>query len=127
MGSAPILRTRGTWFPSYCGAGCVAAAVVEATEVFNRGAECEVMTAGPVDEPGSNSQIGSDAQREDVADCRTCELRHRCISWGWMSPGGIWFENAVILAPKPGCRGFVGRGGDIRAHFIGETSGVTEH
>lgn len=51
------------------------------------------------------------------ADCRTCELRARCISWGWTSPGGIWFENAVMLAPKRGCRGFVGRGADIRSHF----------
>jgi hypothetical protein len=85
------------------------------------------MAAGPVDEPGSNSPVMGETQRRDVADCRTCELRHRCISWGWMSPGGIWFENAVILAPKPGCRGFVGRGDDIRAHFLREARGAIEH
>jgi len=51
------------------------------------------------------------------SDCRTCELRERCISYGWRSPGGLWFEHAVVLRPKPGCRGFIGRGDDIRDHF----------
>ncbi len=54
-------------------------------------------------------------------DCRTCALRARCISYGWMSPGGLWFENAVVLHPTPGCRGYVGRGADILGHF-GETA-----
>ncbi|MCE1236584.1 MAG: hypothetical protein LWW93_09525 [Hyphomicrobiales bacterium] len=85
------------------------------------------MATGPADEPSTDLPIAGEPRREPEADCRTCELRHRCISWGWMSPGGIWFENAVILAPKPGCRGFVGRGDDIRAHFLREASGMTEH
>ena len=55
-----------------------------------------------------------------VPDCRTCDLRSRCITYGWMSPGGLWFENAVVLRPTPGCRGYVGRGADILGHF-GET------
>jgi hypothetical protein len=38
-----------------------------------------------------------------------------------MSPGGLWFENAVVLRPTPGCRGYVGRGADILGHF-GETA-----
>ncbi len=50
-------------------------------------------------------------------DCRSCELRERCISYGWMSPAGLWFENAVVLRPPAGCRGFVGRGADILGHF----------
>lgn len=56
-----------------------------------------------------------------MPDCRTCELRSRCISYGWMSPAGLWFENAVVLRPTPGCRGYVGRSADIFGHF-GETS-----
>jgi hypothetical protein len=51
------------------------------------------------------------------ADCRTCPLRARCITWGWRSPGGLWFENAVVLRPSPGCRGWIGRGPDIRRRF----------
>jgi hypothetical protein len=51
------------------------------------------------------------------ADCRTCRLRTRCITWGWRSPGGLWFENAVVLRPAPGCRGWIGRGPDIRRRF----------
>ena len=50
-------------------------------------------------------------------DCRTCELREHCISYGWRSPGGLWFENAVVLRPRPGCRGFIGRADDIRGRF----------
>ncbi|MDK9696888.1 MAG: hypothetical protein OEL76_10885 [Siculibacillus sp.] len=50
-------------------------------------------------------------------DCRTCGLRERCISYGWMSPAGLWFENAVVLRPPPGCRGYVGRSADILGHF----------
>lgn len=50
-------------------------------------------------------------------DCRSCDLRARCISYGWMSPGGIWFENTVVLRPPQGCRGYVGRGADIQSHF----------
>jgi len=81
------------------------------------------MIHGPSDEPGlppvepptaADAKIGAPG----APDCRTCDLRQRCISYGWMSPGGIWFENAVILAPKPGCRGFVGRGDEIRARFV---------
>jgi hypothetical protein len=52
-----------------------------------------------------------------AADCRTCPLRARCITYGWRSPGGLWFENAVVLRPTPGCRGYVGRGADILGHF----------
>ena len=63
--------------------------------------------------------LGSDdvVDAAPAADCRTCELRSRCISYGWRSPGGVWFENAVVLRPRPGCRGFIGRGDDIRDHF----------
>lgn len=82
------------------------------------------MIHGPSDEPGL-LPIDPSATVDERAgggltspDCRTCELRPRCISYGWMSPGGIWFENAVILAPKPGCRGFVGRGDEIRSRFV---------
>lgn len=80
------------------------------------------MMPGRSDEPSQTAAMGStetsgEAPPTETADCRTCDLRSRCISWGWMSPGGVWFENAVILKPKPGCRGFVGRGDDIRAHF----------
>lgn len=46
-------------------------------------------------------------------------MRTRCISYGWMSPGGIWFENAVVLRPTPGCRGYEGRGPDILGRFGG--------
>ena len=59
---------------------------------------------------GSAGTSGSD-------DCRVCPLRARCISYGWMSPGGIWFENAVVLRPTPGCRGYEGRGADILRRF----------
>lgn len=52
-----------------------------------------------------------------VPDCRNCGFRSRCITYGWVSPGGLWFENAVVLRPKPGCRGYVGRGADILDHF----------
>ncbi len=55
-----------------------------------------------------------------VPDCRTCSLRPSCISYGWKSPAGLWFENMVVLRPTPGCRGYVGRGADILDHF-GET------
>lgn len=61
------------------------------------------------------------------ADCRTCELRDRCISYGWRSPGGLWFEHAVVLRPKPGCRGFIGRRDDIRHHFGASESAHPEH
>lgn len=60
-------------------------------------------------------------------DCRTCELRERCISYGWRSPGGLWFEHAVVLRPKPGCRGFIGRGDDIRDHFGTREKAHAEH
>ena len=59
-----------------------------------------------------------------IPDCRTCELRSGCITYGWMSPAGLWFENAVVLRPTPGCRGYVGRGADILGHF-GETTEAT--
>jgi len=51
------------------------------------------------------------------ADCRTCALRSRCISYGWRSPGGLWFEHMVVLRPIPGCRGYEGRSADIFGHF----------
>ena len=55
---------------------------------------------------------------DDVqGDCRVCPLRSRCITYGWMSPGGIWFENTVVLRPTPGCRGYEGRGAEILGHF----------
>ena len=79
------------------------------------------MRPGSADEHFSTvpETVASEAGRsvEAVADCRTCAARARCISYGWMSPGGLWFENAVVLRPPPGCRGFVGRGEDIRRHF----------
>lgn len=59
------------------------------------------------------SETGSGPGR----DCRSCELRSRCISYGWMSPAGLWFENAVVLRPPAGCRGYVGRSADIFDHF----------
>ena len=101
-----------------------------AIAVVARGGEFETMIPGPSDEPGSTPIATSPSGDGHgigtmTADCRTCELRPRCISYGWMSPGGIWFENAVILAPKPGCRGFVGRGDEIRSHFLtARSSGV---
>lgn len=55
-----------------------------------------------------------DAERRD---CRTCAMRDRCITYGWRSPAGLWFENAVVLRPPPGCRGYVGRSADIFGHF----------
>ncbi|MBV5265008.1 hypothetical protein [Pinisolibacter aquiterrae] len=81
------------------------------------------MMPGRSDEPAQPSSGGTTPRSAEASptsagpDCRTCELRARCISYGWMSPGGVWFENAVMLRPKPGCRGFIGRGDDIRAHF----------
>lgn len=90
------------------------------------------MMPGRTDEP-PDSKIDATRPTPDAsptsveADCRTCEVRARCISYGWMSPGGVWFENAVILKPKPGCRGFVGRGGDIRAHFSAARPRGIEH
>ncbi|TBW37977.1 hypothetical protein EYW49_10205 [Siculibacillus lacustris] len=57
-------------------------------------------------------------RRAGEADCRTCGLRSRCISYGWRSPGGLWFENAVVLRPPPGCRGYVGLGPEIRSRFV---------
>lgn len=51
------------------------------------------------------------------ADCRDCALRARCITYGWRSPGGLWFEDMVVLRPPPGCRGWVGRSADILGHF----------
>ena len=59
-------------------------------------------------------------------DCRTCALRAQCISYGWMSPGGLWFENAVVLRPTPGCRGYVGRGADILGHFGEQAEGESD-
>lgn len=91
------------------------------------------MMQGRSDEPPQPEGVGSSSPASDVppvsdrADCRTCDLRTRCISWGWMSPGGLWFENAVMLKPRPGCRGFVGRGGDIRTHFTTRDPSVIEH
>lgn len=50
-------------------------------------------------------------------DCRSCDLRSRCITYGWRSPGGLWFENTVVLRPARGCRGWIGRSADILGHF----------
>ena len=79
-----------------------------------------------VDPGGADVAAPPEAARED---CRTCDMRAACITWGWRSPGGLWFEHAVILKPRPGCRGFVGRGDDIRAHFAGISppTSDTEH
>lgn len=88
------------------------------------------MTSDVSDDPSLSPMempIGSSGPGVAGADCRTCELRSRCISYGWISPGGIWFENAVILAPKPGCRGFVGRGDAIRARFHAPRDRGNEH
>lgn len=62
-----------------------------------------------------NAEAGQSSRAS--GDCRTCALRSHCISYGWMSPGGVWFENAVVLRPPKGCRGFVGRSADIESHF----------
>jgi hypothetical protein len=43
-----------------------------------------------------------------------------------MSPGGLWFENAVVLRPTPGCRGYVGRSADILGHFAETAEGESE-
>lgn len=70
--------------------------------------------------------VGTEEKRAGTPsreDCRTCEMRARCISYGWRSPAGIWFEHAVVLRPRPGCRGFEGRGDDIRDHFV-ERNGI---
>lgn len=79
------------------------------------------MTPGRSSEPPvavvADFEVGAVPVADGRADCRTCDMRSACITWGWRSPGGLWFENAVILRPRPGCRGFVGRGDDIRAHF----------
>jgi hypothetical protein len=80
------------------------------------------MSPGRPNEPESHRWIAAGesprgSTAEATADCRTCDMRSACITWGWRSPRGLWFENAVILQPKPGCRGFVGRGAEIRAHF----------
>lgn len=79
------------------------------------------MTPGRSNDPSvagaADFEVGTVPVVEREADCRTCEMRSACITWGWRSPRGLWFENAVILRPKPGCRGFVGRGDDIRTHF----------
>lgn len=75
--------------------------------------------------PPSGEPLGPEAEASRVsgphADCRTCALRSGCITYGWRSPAGLWFENAVILKPPAGCRGYVGRGDDIRAHFSAPT------
>lgn len=82
------------------------------------------MRPEPPDDASSSStkSMVDLAGSPEAADCRTCELRQRCISYGWRSPGGLWFENAVVLRPKPGCRGFIGRSGDIRGHFVRKPS-----
>jgi hypothetical protein len=74
---------------------------------------------------GSAGTSSGDASRI-VDDCRTCAERARCISYGWRSPTGLWFEGAVVLRPRPGCRGFIGRGEDIRGHF-GATGEASAH
>lgn len=95
------------------------------------------MTSGPADTPSTSPDAATSvsSDRPSVVapasavgiDCRSCPLRPGCISYGWRSPGGVWFENMVILRPKPGCRGFVGRGGDIRSHFEPEEDPTSTH
>ena len=95
------------------------------------------MTSSPADTPPTLPAVASTASSDMPTvvspavsvgvDCRSCPLRPGCISYGWRSPGGVWFENMVILRPKPGCRGFVGRSGDIRSHFEAEEDPASTH
>lgn len=95
------------------------------------------MSSGPADTAPTSPAVTATASpdRSSAAatsasvgvDCRSCALRPGCISYGWRSPGGVWFENMVILRPRPGCRGFVGRGGDIRSHFEAEEDPASKH
>lgn len=75
------------------------------------------MASSSTGAPPPVAVAASEAASGRGRDCRSCELRSRCISYGWMSPAGLWFENAVVLRPPAGCRGFVGRGADILGHF----------
>ncbi|MER2604743.1 MAG: hypothetical protein ABTQ29_02840 [Siculibacillus sp.] len=81
----------------------------------------------PDEQPLSSLVIARESEATSAADCRTCAARSSCISYGWRSPTGLWFEGAVVLRPRPGCRGFVGRGDDIREHFVHSTAVVKDH
>lgn len=90
------------------------------------------MASVAADDTGSPMPKGSGHEPERAspqigADCRTCAERARCISYGWRSPTGLWFEDAVVLRPRPGCRGFIGRGEDIRGHFAAPRDAAAHH
>lgn len=49
--------------------------------------------------------------------CESCEFRSRCIRYGWMSPGQMWFPDVVMLCPVEGCRRFALSLETLRRHF----------
>jgi hypothetical protein len=49
--------------------------------------------------------------------CESCELRSRCIRYGWMSPAQVWFPDVVMLCPVEGCRRFALSLDALRHHF----------
>lgn len=69
------------------------------------------------DATASEASSGVIESERSGPDCRACPMRPRCITYGWRSPGGLWFENAVVLRPPPTCRGWIGHSADIFGHF----------
>lgn len=70
-------------------------------------ARCPVEAAGP-----------GEAADDRPGPCAACSYRTRCIRFGWLSPGGHWFESHVVIAPLPGCRGHEQSAGDIARRFV---------
>ena len=100
---------------------------------FVRAEHCGSSSAGEVGDGsvatfhhGQDQGARAPAGERTGNDCRHCELRSRCITYGWMSPGGLWFENTVVLRPLAGCRGWIGHGADILGHFEEPESDATK-
>lgn len=131
MGGLPILCKRTWWFNGvgfgnggprrWFGSWRSVGSAARSTRPSSARRKSESVASSVHEGAGApDSGFGPGPEVGERGDCRICPLRARCISYGWMSPGGIWFENAVVLRPTPGCRGYEGRGADIFRHF--ETS-----
>lgn len=49
--------------------------------------------------------------------CAVCPHRARCIRYGWVSPGGYWFADVLVIEPRDGCRGHEASRREIERRF----------